>query len=136
MKTLAEYIKDINISTLLTEAAKPVKEFEAILGMKLPSKAKVDKGILTFDMPDKKWKGLDGWWYEFNTSHKGNIKHIKSLKDEFALHYIYNGDTFKGKEKWIDEYEFVSGNDIYTIIVLQVRDMKSGKDHMYITIKK
>ena len=127
MKTLTQYI---------FEAAKPVKEFEAILGMKLPSKAKVDNGVLTFDMPDKKWKGLDGWWYEFNKLHKNDLKHIKSLKDESALHYIHNGDTFKGKEKWIDEYEFVSGNDIYTIIVLQVRDMKFGKDHMYITIKK
>ena len=136
MKTLTEYIRDINISTMLTEAAKPVKEFEAILGMKLPAKAKVDNDVLTFDMPDKKWKGLDGWWYDFSVSHKGNIKHIQSLKDESELHYSYSGDTFKGKEKWIDEYEFVSGNDIYNITVMQVRDMKSGKDHMYITIKK
>lgn len=136
MKTLTEYIRDINISTILTEASKPVKEFEEILGMKLPSKAKVNDGVLTFDMPDKKWKNLDGWWYKFNVSHKDDIKFIQSVKDESELHYSYNGDTFRGKEKWISEYEFVSGNDIYNIIVMQVRDMKSGKDHMYITIKK
>ena len=127
MKTLIQYI---------TEASKPVKEFEAILGMKLPPKAKVNNGVLTFDMPDKKWKGLDGWWYEFKVLHKNDLKHIQSLKDESALKYDYNGDTFKGKEKWIDEYQYTVGNDIYNITIMQVRDMKSGKDHMYITIKK
>ena len=136
MKTLTQYIRDVAISTTLTEAAKPVKEFEAILGMKLPAKAKVDNDVLTFDMPEKKWKGLDGWWYEFNVAHKKDLKHIQSVKDESALKCDYNGDTFKGKEKWIDEWEYTSKGVAYTIIVMQVRDMKSGKDHMYITIKK
>ena len=81
MKSLTQYI---------TEAAKPVKEFETILGVKLPAKSKVDNGVLTFDMPDKKWKGLDGWWYEFKVLHKNDLKHIQSLKDESALKYDYN----------------------------------------------
>lgn len=29
MKTLTQYIRDLSISTMLTEASKPVKEFEA-----------------------------------------------------------------------------------------------------------
>ena len=88
MKTLIQYIRDLSISTMLTEASKPVKEFEAALGLTFPSKAKVKDGVLTFDMDEKKYKSWNGWYSNVflnaYNNQAGNLT-AKTVKDEKDL---------------------------------------------------
>lgn len=131
MKTLTQYI---------TEASKPVKEFEAALGLTFPSKAKVKDGVLTFDMDEKKYTSWNGWYSNvfLNVYNKqaGNIT-SKTVKDESELKWDFGADTPKGNEKWITSYTLTASNgDIYEMIETQVRNHKTGKDTYYIAIKK
>lgn len=131
MKTLTQYI---------TEASKPVKEFETALGLTFPSKAKVKDGILTFDMDEKKYKSWNGWhsnvFLNAYNRQAGNIT-AKTVKDESELNWDFGADAPKGNEKWITSYTLTTSNgDTYEMIETQVRNHKTGKDTYYIAIKK
>lgn len=139
MKALTQYIRDLSISTMLTEASKPVKEFEAALGLKFPSKAKVKDGMLTFDMDEKKYKSWNGWYSNvfLNVYNRqaGNVT-AKTVKDESELKWDFGADSPKGNEKWITSYTLNTANGDYTMIETQFRNHKTGKDTYYIAIKK
>lgn len=130
MKTLTQYI---------TEASKPVKEFEAALGLTFPSKAKVKDGILTFDMDEKKYKSWNGWYSNvfLNVYNRqaGNLI-AKTVKDESELKWDFGADAPKGNEKWITSYTLNTTAGDYMMIETQVRNHKTGKDTYYIAIKK
>lgn len=130
MKSLTQYI---------TEASKPVKEFEEALGLTFPSKAKVKDGILTFDMDEKKYKSWNGWYSNvfLNVYNRqaGNIT-ANTVKDESELKWDFGADTPKGNEKWITSYTLNTANGNYVMIETQVRNHKTGKDTYYIAIKK
>lgn len=132
MKTLTQYI---------TEASKPVKEFEAALGLTFPSKAKVKDGILTFDMTYKKYHDWNGWYGDvFLNVYNNQSKNLvaKTVKDDSELKWDFGADAPKGNEKWITSYTLTTSNgDTYEMIETQVRDHRAGgKDHIYIAIKK
>lgn len=131
MKTLTQYI---------TEASKPVKEFEAALGLKFPSKAKVKDSILTFDMDEKKYASWNGWhsnvFLNVYNRQAGNLTDVKTVKDESELKWDFGADTPKGNEKWITSYTLNTANGNYVMIETQVRNHKTGKDTYYIAIKK
>lgn len=130
MKTLTQYI---------TEASKAVKEFEAVLGLTFPSKAKVKDGVLTFDMDEKKYKSWGGWYgnvfLNVYNNQAGNIT-VKTVKDESELKWDFGADAPKGNEKWITSYTLNTASGDYIMIETQVRNHKTGKDTYYIAIKK
>lgn len=81
MKTLTQYI---------TEASKPVKEFETALGLSFPSKAKVQEGILG-DIDDTLY---DGDKY---------VKRYETFGFKYKLRYIFT--TSSVNHDWIDTYK-------------------------------
>jgi len=130
MKTLTQYI---------TEASKPVKDFEATLGLTFPSKAKVKDNVLTFDMDEKKYKSWNGWYsnvfLNVYNNQAGNLT-AKTVKDESELNWDFGADAPKGNEKWITTYTLNTAAGDYVMIETQVRNHKTGKDTYYIAIKK
>lgn len=132
MKNLQEYI---------TEASKPVKEFEDALELKFPPKSKVVDGVLSFDMDKKKYKtSWNGWFLDvfvevYNTQ-VGNVV-SKSIKNDSEVDWDFNRDAPKTDDKWITMYTLTTpSGEIYEMVETQVRSHKTGKDHIYISIKK
>lgn len=132
MKNLREYI---------TEASKPVKEFEDILGVKFPSKAKVMDGVLSFDMDKKKYKTTWNGWFidEFCKVYNKQAQNVtsKSIKNDSEVDWDFNRDAPSSDDKWITMYTLTTqSGETYEMAETQVRSHKTGKDHIYISIKK
>lgn len=132
MKNLREYI---------TEASKPVKEFEDILGLKFPSKSKVMDGVLSFDMDKKKYKTTWNGWFidEFVKVYNKQAQNVtsKSIKNDSEVDWDFNRDAPSSDDKWITMYTLTTqSGETYEMAEIQVRSHKTGKDHIYISIKK
>lgn len=130
-----------SFTDFILEASKPIKEFEDELKIKFPSKTKVEDGVLSFELQEKKYIDYSsGWFYKvflkkYNNSN--NNYQSETIKDESDLSWDFGNDSPNGDEKWIRIYTITSDSgQIYKMIETQVRTYGKKHDVYYVSIKK